>query len=204
MGTAPDYLDPQEGYTTQAAEPDWITYTPLLTYRHAAGKAGTELIPGLAQDLPKVSKDGRTYTLTLRKGLFFSNGRPVRASDFTATIERAIRLNWGGKSFFTNYIAGASAFDRGDSNTISGIETDNATGKITIHLTTAYGAFDNVLAFPAAGLVPSGTPAKNLSNDPPPGVGPYMITDVSPNRAFTLVKNPRFASLRIPGRCVSG
>ena len=199
MGTAPDYLDPQEGYTTQAAEPDWITYTPLLTYRHAAGNAGTELIPGLAQDLPKVSKDGRTYTLTLRKGLVFSNGRPVRASDFTATIERAIRLNWGGKSFFTNYIAGASAFDRGASNTISGIETDNATGKITIHLTTAYGAFDNVLAFPAAGLVPSGTPAKNLSNDPPPGVGPYVITDVSPNRTFALVKNPRFASLRIPG-----
>jgi CO/xanthine dehydrogenase Mo-binding subunit len=31
MGTAPDFLDPQEGYTTQAAEPDWISYTPLLT-----------------------------------------------------------------------------------------------------------------------------------------------------------------------------
>jgi peptide/nickel transport system substrate-binding protein len=53
MGTAPDFLDPQEGYTTQAAEPDWISYTPLLTYRHAAGQKGTELIPGLAQDLPR-------------------------------------------------------------------------------------------------------------------------------------------------------
>ena len=38
MGTAPDYLDPQEGYTTQAAEADWISYTPLLTYRHASGQ----------------------------------------------------------------------------------------------------------------------------------------------------------------------
>src|SRR5215211_7513670 len=129
MGTAPDFLDPQEGYTTQAAEADWITYTPLLTYRHAAGKDGTELIPGLAQDLPKVSKDGRTYTLTLRKGLVYSNGRAVKASDFTYTIERAIKLNWGGKSFFTNYIAGASDYDRGASNSISGISTDNATGR---------------------------------------------------------------------------
>src|SRR5262245_34428872 len=51
MGTAPDFLDPQEGYTTQAAEADWISYTPLLTYAHAAGDAGTKLIPGLAQDL---------------------------------------------------------------------------------------------------------------------------------------------------------
>jgi peptide/nickel transport system substrate-binding protein len=198
MGTAPDFLDPQEGYTTQAAEADWISYTPLLTYRHAAGQRGTELIPGLAQDLPKVSADGKTYTLTLRKGLVFSNGKAVKATDFTSTIERSIKLNWGGKSFFTNYIAGASAFDTGKSQTISGIQTDDSTGTITIHLTTPYGAFANVLAFPAAGLVPSGTPATNLSSNPPPGVGPYMIKDVSPNREFTLVKNPHFASLGIP------
>jgi peptide/nickel transport system substrate-binding protein len=198
MGTAPDFLDPQEGYTTQAAEADWITYTPLLTYKHASGQDGTKLIPGLAENLPEVSKDGKTYTLTLRKGLVFSNGRPVKASDFTSTIERAIKLNWGGKSFFTNYIDGASAFDTGKSSTISGVQTDDASGKITIHLTTPYGAFANVLAFPSAGLVPSGTAAKNLSSDPPPGVGPYMIKDVSPNRSFTMVKNPRFAGLGIP------
>jgi peptide/nickel transport system substrate-binding protein len=199
MGTAPDFLDPQEGYTTQAAEPDWITYTPLLTYQHASGQAGTKLIPGLAENLPQISKDGKTYTLTLRKGLVFSNGQQVKASDFTSTIERAIKLNWGGKSFFTNYIAGASAFDTGKSKTISGIQTDDATGKITIHLTTPYGAFSNVLAFPSAGLVPSGTADKNLSSNPPPGVGPYVIKDVSPNRSFTLVKNQRFAGLGIPG-----
>jgi peptide/nickel transport system substrate-binding protein len=199
MGTAPDFLDPQLGYTTQAAEADWISYTPLLTYRHASGTSGTELIPGLATALPKVSPDGRTYTLMLRKGLVFSNGRAVKATDFTATLERAIKLNWGGKSFFTSYIEGASAFDRGQSQIISGIRADDSTGKITIHLTTPYGAFANVLAFPSAGLVPSGTPVRNLSNDPPPGVGAYTITHVSPNRHFSLVKNPRFAALKLPG-----
>jgi peptide/nickel transport system substrate-binding protein len=198
MGTAPDFLDPQEGYTTQAAEADWISYTPLLTYMHASGKNGTTLIPGLAENLPQVSKDGKTYTLTLRKGLVFSNGKPVKASDFPYTIERAIKLNWGGKSFFTNYIVGASAFDTGKATTISGIQTDDSTGRITIHLTTPYGAFANVLAFPSAGIVPTGTPETNLSTNPPPGVGPYMIKDVSPNRSFTLVKNPRFAGLGIP------
>jgi peptide/nickel transport system substrate-binding protein len=126
MGTAPDFLHPQLGYTTQAAEADWITYTPLLTYRHATGNAGTQLIPGLAQALPTISGNGLTYSLTLRKGLVFSNGQAVKASDFTATIERAIRLNWGGKSFFTNYIAGAAAFDKGQTQTISGIQTNDA------------------------------------------------------------------------------
>ncbi len=68
MGTAPDFLDPQLGYTTQSAEATWISYTPLLTYRHASGERGTELIPGLAERLPAISADGRTYTMRLRKG----------------------------------------------------------------------------------------------------------------------------------------
>jgi peptide/nickel transport system substrate-binding protein len=199
MGTAPDFLDPQEGYTTQSAEATWISYTPLLTYKHASGQAGTQLIPGLADALPTISKDGKTYTLKLRKGLEYSNGAPVKASDFPYTIERAIKLNWGGKSFFTNNIVGAAAFDKGTARNISGITSDDGTGAITIHLSQPYGAFPNVLAFPSAGLVPTGTAMHNLSNSPPPGVGAYMITSVSPNRTFTLVKNPRFAALKIPG-----
>jgi peptide/nickel transport system substrate-binding protein len=198
MGTAPDYLDPGLGYTTQSAEPDWISYTPLLTYRHANGTAGGELIPGLATALPEVSRDGLTYDLTLRRGLTFSDGRPVKASDFAYTIERSIKVNWGGKSFYTTYIVGADAFDRGDAQSISGIRTDDATGRITIRLTEPYGAFGNVLAFPSSGLVPSGTPLRNLSNDPPPGVGAYMITSATANRGFTLKRNPRFARFDIP------
>jgi peptide/nickel transport system substrate-binding protein len=198
MGTAPDYLDPQESYTTQGAEADWISYTPLLTYRHESGDAGGQLIPGLATALPNVSANNKTYTLTLRKGLVYSNGQPVKASDFPYSIERALKLNWGGKSFFTENIAGAEAYDKGQADSISGITADDSTGKITIQLVKPYGAFANVLAFPSAALVPSGTPMTNLSNNPPPGVGAYMITDVVPNRSFSMVKNPHFAALNIP------
>ncbi|MGN6187711.1 MAG: ABC transporter substrate-binding protein [Conexibacter sp.] len=198
MGTAPDYLDPQLGYTTQSAEPDWIIYTPLLTYRHASGTSGGQLIPGLATSLPQVSRDGLTYTLTLRRGLTFSDGRAVKASDFAYTIMRAIRVNWGGKSFYTSYIAGAAAYDGGRASSISGITTDDATGRVTIRLTQPYGAFANVLAFPSSGLVPRGTAMRNLSNSPPPGVGPYKYSSVSVNRGFTIVRNPTFARFNIP------
>jgi peptide/nickel transport system substrate-binding protein len=198
IGTAPDFLDPGQGFTTQSVDSTWITYTGLLTYKHASGQAGTALIPGLAESLPQVSKDGKVYKLKLRKGLVFSNGKPVKASDFASTIERTIKSNWGGKSFWTSYVEGAADFDKGKAKSISGITTDDATGDITIKLATAYGAFGNVLAYPSAGLVPKGTPANNLSNDPPPGVGPYMITDVKPNRTYTLVKNPKFAGLKLP------
>ena len=69
MGTAPDFLDPQEGYTTQSAEATWISYLGLYTYAHKSGQDGGKVIPGLAQDFPTVSSDGKTYTLTLRQGL---------------------------------------------------------------------------------------------------------------------------------------
>ncbi|GAC1437632.1 MAG: ABC transporter substrate-binding protein [Solirubrobacteraceae bacterium] len=199
FGTAADSLDPQFGYTTQAAEPDWVVYTPLLTYRHASGVSGGELIPGLATGQPQISPDGLTWTLTLRKGLTYSNGKPVKASDFSYTILRALKLNWGGKSFYTSYIKGAAEADKGTAKTISGIATDDATGKITITLTKPYGAFGNVLAFPSSGLVPTGTPMMNLPNNPPPGDGPYMFGSVTPNKGYTLTQNPRFAAQNIPG-----
>jgi peptide/nickel transport system substrate-binding protein len=198
MATPPDYLDPQLAYTTEAAEADWIAYTPLLTYRHKSGTDGTELIPGLAQRLPRVSPDGRRYRLTLRPDLVYSNGRPVVASDFAYTIERAIRLGWPGKRFLTANIAGAEAFDRGQAAGISGITTDDATGQITISLVRPWGPFENVLALPATGLVPSGTPMRDLSADPPPGVGAYRITNVRPGRRWTMVRSDRFDALELP------
>jgi len=199
MGTAPDFLDPQEGYTTQSAEATWISYLGLYTYAHANGEPGGKVIPGLAQDFPTVSSDGKTYTLTLRQGLNYSDGSPVKASDFAYTIERALKLNWGGKSFFTGYIKGAEAYDTDKSHTISGIKADDNTGKITITLTKPYGAFLNVLSFPSAGLVPTGTKMSNLSNDPPPGVGPYEIKNVVPNRSFDVVRNPKWTASMVPG-----
>ena len=199
-GTAPDSLDPQFGYTTQAAEADWLAYTGLTTYAHSTGQAGGVVIPGLATALPTVSDGGKTYTATLRKGLTFSDGKPVTASDFIYTVERAIKIPWGGSGqFITAQIKGATAFAAGKAKTISGITADDASGKIVIHLNTAYGAWDNVLAFPALGLIPKGTPFKNEPNSPPPGVGPYMIQNIVPNASFQVNRNPKWASMNVPG-----
>ena len=199
IGTAPDYLDPQEEYTTQGAEADWISYTPLVTYKHEDAPAGNDVIPGLATALPQISDDGLTYTLTLRKGLVFSDGTPIKASDAACTFERMIKVNWGGKSFFTDNVEGATDFDEGKSDHISGVTTDDNTGQITIKLVKPYGAFTNVLAFPEMGLVPCGTPDNTLTTDLPPSSGPYMVTDIVPNKSYSAVKNPKWASNNVPG-----
>jgi peptide/nickel transport system substrate-binding protein len=199
MGTAPDSLDPGIAASAQAAEATWLTYTGLVTYAHASGQAGTRLIPGVAESLPKVSPDGKTYTFTLRRGLVYSDGTPVRASDFAHAIQRTIKLNWGNKAMLTEHIAGAEAFDKGKASSISGIVANDSTGSVTIRLTEPFGPFLNVLAFPAAGLVPGNTPIKPLSTSPPPGVGPYRIAAVVPNRSFSLVRNPQWSAHPIPG-----
>ena len=198
MGTAPDYLDPSEEYTTQGAEPDWISYTPLVTYKHENAPGGNEVIPGLATALPQISQDQKTYTMTMRKGLVFSNGQPIKASDAKCAIERAIKLNWGGKSFLTDNIEGATAFDKGQSSDISGITADDTTGKITIQLVKPYGAFTNVLAFPELGVVPCSTPDHTLTTSLPPSSGAYMVTNIVPNKSFSVVKNPKWAQNNVP------
>ncbi len=201
-GVAPQSLDPAFDYTTQGAEINWLAYTGLLTYAHASGTAGTVLIPGLCTALPVVSDNGDTYSCTLRKGLDFSDGKPVVASDFTYAVERAIKAPWGGSgTFITPVIVGGTAYSNGKASGISGITTDDATGQITIHLTAPYGPFDNVLAEPTLGLIDPATASltKNESSSPPSGVGPYYVTNVVPNTSFTAVPNPKWASYDIPG-----
>ena len=198
-GTAPDYLDPQKTYTTQGGESTWVSYLGLYTYAHASGTAGGVVIPALAAALPVVSDGGKTYTMTLRKNLVYSNGVAVKASDFTYSIERAIKLTWGGDSFYTGNIVGATAYSTGKASTISGIVANNATGQITIHLLGPYGAFLNVLAFPSSGFVPTGTAMKDLTDAPPPGVGPYHVIDVVPDKSWVGEINPYYAKEAIPG-----
>ncbi|MGH3264544.1 MAG: ABC transporter substrate-binding protein, partial [Trebonia sp.] len=180
-------------YTTQGAEDTWISYLGLLTYKHANGIAGGQLIPGLATALPKISNGGKTYTLTLRKGLVFSNGKPVKASDFAYTVERAIKIPWGGSGLFiTPNIVGATAFANGKAKSISGITTDDATGKIVVNLSTPFAPIVDIFALAGTAPVPQSTPMKNLASTGTVGDGPYKWGPISPNHSYTLVKNTSF------------
>jgi peptide/nickel transport system substrate-binding protein len=204
-GTFPQSLDPQMDYTTQGAEINWLAYTGLTTYAHAAGQAGTAVIPGLCSSLPTVSNGGKTYTCTLRTGLKYSDGATVKASDFTYAVERSIQMPWGGSgAFITPIIVGGTAFQANKAKTISGITTNDSTGQITVHLTAAYGPFLNVLAFPTLGLIDPKTaplPAKNQPGNPPAGIGPYEVvkSSIVPNTSFQAIPNPNWASYNIPG-----
>src|SRR5829696_10451190 len=197
----PDFMDPALTYTVNGIEPLWLVYTPLLTYPRTGDAVKDSLvIPGLAEDMPTISKDGKTYELTLRKGLKYSDGSPVKASDFEHTIGRVLNLESGGAAFYLGIEGAQDYVDAGKCNgDISGIDANDKTGDITIKLTAADGSFSHVLAMWFAGLVPGDTPFKNLTEDPPPGVGPYMVTESVPNRQFVMERSKEYDKNPLPG-----
>lgn len=194
----PDSLDPALGTGINSAEINWLVYTPLLTYPHQEGIAGTKLVPGLAQGLPVISKDGLTYTLQLKKDLTYSDRTLVKASDFEHAIKRVL-IQGSSWAPLVEPIAGAKEYEQGkkpDAD-ISGITSDDASGRITIKLTEPHGDFAYVLAFPFASPVPARTAVdQDLSKSPPPGVGPYRVTSNQPNRQIVMEKTPGFS---VPG-----
>jgi peptide/nickel transport system substrate-binding protein len=187
----PDYLDPALSYDTESYTAMYDTYIPLLTYAHADGAAGSRVIPGLAKALPKVTDGGKTYTLFLRKGLKYSDGTPVKASDFTRSVERMFKLNSGGSPFYTD-IVGAEKFAETKSGGIPGIKTNDASGEIVIDLVEPRGTFTNELALMFVALLPGDTPAEDLSASPPPATGPYAIIKSQPGRGWEYERNPQW------------
>jgi peptide/nickel transport system substrate-binding protein len=201
--TGIDFLDPALSYTVQGWSIMWNVYLPLLGYRHVNGPAGATLVPYLAKSMPVVSNGGKTYTLTLRSGLEYSDGTPIKASDFKKTIERDFLVDSPGVGFFGN-IVGAAKFGSTKKGSISGISTDDVTGKITIHLTAPEGDFEYILATTFAAPVPPNTPDKDQSTTPAPSSGPYMIQSYTPNKQVIVVRNPDFKASMFGGNVPAG
>jgi peptide/nickel transport system substrate-binding protein len=191
--TFPDYLDPALSLSIEGLSAMWNTYLPLLTYVHAEGADGTKLIPGLARALPRIGDDGRTYTLFLRQGLRYSDGTPVRASDFRHEIERVLALSSGGSGFFTD-IVGAERFQETKRGSITGIKTDDGSGRITIRLREPSGTFTYELATLFAAPVPGDTPDEDMTAHPAPATGPYEIVSTRVGRSWEYRRNPEWAA----------
>jgi peptide/nickel transport system substrate-binding protein len=178
-----------------------MTNDGLLTYRKTGGAAGLEVVPDLAVSMPAISDGGRTYTFQLRKGIRYSNGAPVRASDFRYSVERqlqprALNVQASGyyQDIFFGSLIGYDACRHGPPpcSLARAIVADNSTGTITIHLSHADPALPQKLATTFGDLVPPGSPAP-VSGEPVPATGPYMIAKaVEEPTSVLLVRNPHF------------
>lgn len=197
MVSNPDHLDPAFAYTTETWEILSATNDGLVTFRRAAGAAGSQIVPDLATAMPKVSDHGLTYTFHVRTGVRFSPpvNRVVEPTDIKFSIERLFRVNSPGVGYYSA-IAGAGAYEKTKKGGISGIVANNARHTISFHLTARDGTFLEYMAMPFASVVPAGTPDKDISTNSKWRIatGPYMIKQYTPQQSITIVRNPNFRS----------
>ncbi len=197
-----DYMDPGLSYRLESWQLFQDIYIGLVTKAHVAGAGGAKIIPGLAQAMPVANKAGTDYKFTLRKGLKYSDGTAIKASDFKASIERDFKLNSPGIGFYAN-IAGSDACEKNPPKCtdISGIIANDAAGTIEIKLKQAESDFLYVLSLPFSVPVPAKTPAtpQGPGSSAPAADGPYYIANFSPHKSFVIKRNPNWKKGSIPG-----
>jgi len=184
----------RDGYTWFSWMVASLAYDGLVAYRRVPGVAGATLVGALAVRPPARSADGRTYVFTLRRGLRYSDGTPVRPADFRASIERVLVTGRDALPPFLDGIVGARRCRSGRArcDLSRGIESDARAGTITVHLTAPDPEFLHKLTTPFAFVVPAGTPVSRAASFAPPGTGPYRLAGWERSRGGELVRNPHF------------
>jgi YVTN family beta-propeller protein len=166
-------------------------YDGLVDDARRGGSEGTQIVPDLATSLPAITNGETTYAFQLRRGIRYSNGTLVKASDFVRSFERPFRgRSWLAQNF--PLLVGADACKRRPRrcDLSQGVRTDDATGTIVFHLRRPDPDFlTNLIGWAP---IPPGTPNRDLGTRPVPSTGPYMIESYVPKRSLTLVRNSYF------------
>jgi oligopeptide transport system substrate-binding protein len=151
LGTEPQSLDP--ALTTGV--PDGRVIRALFEGLTTSDPYTLEPLPGIAESW-EVSEDGRVYTFHLRPAQW-SDGVPLTASDFDFSWERVLRPETGAEyGYMLWYIAGARAYQRGESSDWSAVGTevlDPRTFRVTLESPTPF--FLQISSFFTACPVPA-------------------------------------------------
>jgi YVTN family beta-propeller protein len=167
----------------------------LVAYRRVGGTGGGVLVGNLADGVPSPTDGGRTYSFQLRRDVRFSNGEPVRASDFRFSMERLLTLNPELGQNLYGAVTGAadcSARPPARCDLSRGIQVDDGAGRITIRLTDPDPYLLSSLTLPHAFVVPAGTPMRVVRGQSIPMTGAYRVASFDPDRELRLDRNPYF------------
>ena len=155
-----------------------------------------EIIPDLAESWD-ISDDGKKYTFNLRKGIKFSNGDPVKASDFKWAIERASNPDTGSLNaevYLGDIVGVKEVIESGGSLTeVSGLKAiDDNTLEITIDEPKTY--FLAKLTYPTAFVLNKDYIEKQGEDwiDNPVGTGPFILSEYQIGQTLKLKKNENY------------
>jgi peptide/nickel transport system substrate-binding protein len=193
-----DFIDPSLAYFSHSWQMQYATQLTLMSFPDKEGQAGSRVVPSAAAGMPVVSRDGKTYTFTLRPGFKFSNGAPVTAANFAAAMNRALNPKMSSPaSSFLDDVVGAKAVQNGGATSASGIKANGL--KLTIQLTKVSPDFTARMSMPFFSAIPANLPivAEGIQA-PMISAGPYYIRSWTPNRTAVAVRNPHWNNAREP------
>jgi peptide/nickel transport system substrate-binding protein len=192
-------IDPQLAYVSTAWWLEYATAATLFNYPDRSGPAGGVLRPDAASSY-RVSRDGRTYTFTIRNHLRFSDGALVNAVSFRYAIDRAANhaLASPAAPFITDpsgtNIVGAKAVNDGKATHVRGVV---ATGRrLVIHLTRRDPTFLTKLAMPFFQATSQTLPLTKEKVASYPSAGPYAFVRNVPDVVTELRRNPHYGGNR--------
>ena len=166
----------------------------LLSYPDKPLPAGARLAPDLATGFPTISKDGKTYTFTIRKDARFSDGTAATAQAFVRALERMFTpAMQSGPAFFFVDIVGAQRMLDGKTTTLAGA---SATGQILrLRLTKPVPDLPARLSMlcavpPALAADPEGAKA------PLPSPAPYYVSEYVPGQRVVMERNTYYRGSR--------
>ncbi len=148
------------------------------------------ITPALAQ-FWIASRDGLTWTFTLRKGVKFHHGREVTADDVVYSYTRLLdpRIRSGGADLLMN-IQGATEFREGRAKQVAGLAApDRYTVRVT--LTEAPVPFVSMLAVGQAKIVPRELVEErgDAFGSQPVGTGPFRFVRWERGKEIVLAAN---------------
>jgi ABC-type transport system substrate-binding protein len=189
----PDSIDP--AITLDAGDALAASCATLMSYPDKRLPVGARLVPEVAAGYPRVSRDGKTYTFTVRNGFTFNTGEKVTAHSFARAIVRM--LSPVSKSSWVQYvqdIAGAQAVMKGKAVEPSGVRVRG--NKLIVHLTHAAREFPARTSFYAFCAVPADLPISGEGVTELPGAGPYYIAAFVTGDKLVLKRNPFYRGSR--------
>ena len=190
VGFEPPTFDIHASVSFQTQLISSFVHRTLFKYVNGSkyGPSNFTLAPDIAQRA-EVSKDGRTYTNTLRRGIRWEkrapvNGREVVAADVKYTWDRALK-----KSGYANLLGKIDGVETPDSHTVR------------VHLADAYTPFLHNLAEPWNAILPREVEEKMgdfKAAESLIGCGPFVLDKYEPGVKATFVRNPDYYEKGLP------
>lgn len=194
-GSGIDHIDPALAYTPPAWALLDTVCARLLTYPDKPPPAGFRPVPEVAAGLPKVSRDLRTYTFTLRSGFRFNDGTPVRAGAFARAINRMLAPGVASPGvLLVRDIVGAAEVQAGKTSAASGVIARGNT--LVVRFTRPVPDFAARTTTPFFCAVPPTLPADPEGVLAFPGAGPYYVAEYRPGERVVIRRNRFYGGKR--------